>query len=202
MSNIYFSSDFHFNHTNICGRSLSSWPTGYRNFSSLSEMNDKILTNLNNKVQRDDILYFLGDFAFGDKKLIPSLRARINCLNVHVVRGNHDKAINDYSHNFSSVQDRIEMRFCDWSNYLNKNNKILFVMDHYPLRVWNEQARGAIHLHGHCHGNLKNPVGKMLDVGVDSNNFEPYSIDDILKIMDKIPVFCGEDHHTEKQKGW
>ena len=40
-----------------------------------------------------------------------------------------------------------------------------------------------------------------MDVGVDGNNLEPYSLNEILKIMDGRPVkhlVLPKDHHTEE----
>ena len=48
------------------------------------------------------------------------------------------------------------------------------------MRVWNASHRGSIHLFGHSHGNLPDH-GKSMDVSADTNNFYPYSIDDIIK---------------------
>lgn len=46
--NLYFTSDTHYNHSNIC-RGTSNWPEGRgtRDFHSLGEMNDAIVTGIN-----------------------------------------------------------------------------------------------------------------------------------------------------------
>ena len=70
---IWFISDTHFFHTNISGKAVSKWKSGYRNFNNVKEMNDTIFDNINKYVKYDDIIYFLGDFAFGDHRKIPEL---------------------------------------------------------------------------------------------------------------------------------
>ncbi|GAG13786.1 unnamed protein product [marine sediment metagenome] len=56
----YFISDTHFNHTNAikyCNRP----------FKDKNEMNEAMIANWNAKVKsKDDIVYHLGDFGFGD----------------------------------------------------------------------------------------------------------------------------------------
>lgn len=187
MSNIYVTSDTHFNHTNICGPSISKWPSGYRHFESLEEMNDTIIDNINAVVGYDDTLYHLGDFAFGDKTQIPTLRRRINCKNIILLQGNHDGRLwKDYRDEFSRTEKYVELRV--------GSTKVC--MFHYPIGAWNENGRGAINLHGHSHGNYQ-AVGRQLDVGVDCNDFKPLLLDDVVELMQQIkPV--AVDHHTKE----
>ena len=88
MTNIWFTSDTHFGHKNIVGPKISNWKSGYRNFDSLSQMDDELLFQINKNVQQNDILYHLGDFAF---KNVGEYRNRIVCKNIHLILGNHDK---------------------------------------------------------------------------------------------------------------
>jgi calcineurin-like phosphoesterase family protein len=53
---IFFTSDTHFNHKNII--KLCNRP-----FTSIEEMNEKIIENWNNIVKPEDIVWHLGDFA-------------------------------------------------------------------------------------------------------------------------------------------
>lgn len=186
MSNIWFSSDFHFNHINICGPKISKWQSGYRNFCSLAEMNNTIIDNLNSKVMPEDVLYFLGDFAFGDKTQIPALRERIKCKTIHVLRGNHDYALAKYYIAcFTSLKDTIRPII----------NGREIVMCHEPKDVWTNNHKGTIHLFGHCHGSYKNPKGQRIDVGVDTNNFFPYSFEQVESLcLAKEPFL--PDHHS------
>jgi hypothetical protein len=41
--------------------------------------------------------------------------------------------------------------------------------------------------------------GKRLDVGMDGNGMDPYNISEIIKIMDKRPIFSDMDgdHHLD-----
>ena len=68
-------------------------------------------------------------------------------------------------------------------------NKQLIVLSHYPIDQWKDMDRGSIMLHGHCHHNIDsceiNSKNKRMDVGIDWEEFRPYSIDEIIKIMNK-----------------
>ena len=76
-----------------------------------------------------------------------------------------------------------------------------FVMTHYPFASWNGLSKGVVHLHGHVHLPVgrKWGKGKRLDVGVDGNNLQPYSITEIVHMMDKRTVMSeiNDDHHLD-----
>ena len=86
MVNTWFTSDFHLGHRNIiryCNRP----------FQSTGEMDAAILDNLNSRVQQNDILYFLGDFCMGGPSQAARYRDRVVCRHIHVIEGNHDRAL-------------------------------------------------------------------------------------------------------------
>lgn len=173
---VFFTSDPHFNHQNIAGPKVSSWKSGYRNFETTHEMNKALIQNINNTVSEEDELYILGDFAF--KGAIADFRHAIRCPVIHLVYGNHDRAIkrsNELQGLFSSVQTEIEQDFAGRS----------FYMHHYAHRIWPGSHRGIIHLYGHSHGKLEpKDWGLSMDVGVDTHpEFRPYSLDEVLRVM-------------------
>lgn len=91
MNNIYFSSDFHFNHKNIV-RGTSNWSdkSKCRNFNTLEEHDQTLIDNINKTVKENDILYFLGDFAFNGINNIWNFRKQLNVRTIHFIMGNHD----------------------------------------------------------------------------------------------------------------
>ena len=194
---IYLSSDFHLNHTNIAGRAVSTWPKGWRGFASVPEMNEAILRGLNALVLQQDTLYFLGDFAFGDKHKIPALFERIACQDIRFLFGNHDSWLRRIagSINIPNVTkwlgDYHELRIPQGEPGAGK----LVVMSHYPLRRWNEQGRGSYHVHGHCHGSLRDGEGKLMDVGVDTNGWKPYSLGEVVAALEAKGLGGKIDHH-------
>lgn len=191
---IYLTADTHFNHRNIC-RGISQWEGSEnqtRDFATLDEMNAHILDCINNTVKEDDILYHLGDFAFGDKKLIPDWRYKIRCKTVHLIYGNHDTAIENslaYQKCFTTCSYYKEI-------VAYKTRICLF---HYAMHVWNKHAdkrHPAIQLHGHSHGSLPVSNRKREDIGYDCYN-KPLNIPQIFDIM-KDRVVEPVDHHSPK----
>lgn len=61
------------------------------------------------------------------------------------------------------------------------------------MLVWPRSHYNSWQLFGHSHGGLSHTNsdnlihGKQMDVGVDTNNFYPYSFEQIQKIMEKRP---------------
>lgn len=174
--NIFFSSDFHGFHKNIAGPKVSNWNSGYRNFSSIEEMNEAIINSINSNIKSDDILYYLGDWTFGGEQNIPRFRSRINVETIHFIRGNHDQHIDKYRDLFTSIQDYLEIK-------IEGQHIVLF---HYPIYEWNKCHRGSWHLTGHSHGNcdFSNYKSKYKIIDVGWENYEkPLAFSEIRNIM-------------------
>lgn len=94
--NIFFTSDTHYNHKNIC-EGTTTWDkeraVTFRKFQDLKQMNQAIVDNINQKVEEDDILVHLGDWSFGGIESIWEFRKQIKCKNIHLILGNHDHHI-------------------------------------------------------------------------------------------------------------
>lgn len=153
-------------------------------------MNSVLIDNINSIVELDDEIYHLGDFAMGNSRLIPEVRARINCRNIHLIYGNHDDAIirnRDYRHLFSTTSHYREIR----------HNHIHICLFHYCQLVWHKNGAGSIQLYGHSHGSLPEPPGRQFDVGVDCHNFMPISLDFAVEYAMSKPIIAV-DHHTSK----
>jgi len=196
---LYFTSDTHYNHTNIC-RGVTRWTDAEditRDFKTLDQMNDRIVRGINDVVGQDDILFHLGDWSFGGFESIPEFRDRINCNNIHLVLGNHDHHIerdrDGIRHIFSSVNQYVE---------LEVNKQYNFVLMHYPIMSWNKMNDGVIHLHGHVHlpPDKRIGKGKMMDVGMDGNGMDPISLSKVLTLMNPRPIKSGFefDHHVKR----
>jgi calcineurin-like phosphoesterase family protein len=205
---LWFTSDTHYNHTNIC-RATTSWKDSdavTRDFSSLERMNEELIFWINKRVGQDDILIHLGDWSFGGFESIKEFRDRIICQNVHLVLGNHDHHIRNNRDNvqslFSSVHDYLDLDVRWWVAGKKKEHA-RFICMHYPIASWNGMNDGAIHLHGHVHlpKHLRMAAGKAMDVGVDGNDLEPIEMDDILIKMVSRPIAkltLPKDHHEKR----
>ena len=210
---IWFTSDTHYKHSNIC-RGTSNWPEGSktRDFDTLDKMNDAMINNINHLVGEDDILFHLGDWSFGGFENIQEFRDRLICKNIHLILGNHDHHIENDKGGvralFASVNHyvRLELTIPNVPNEINpaKTIKKTFVLCHYPIASWHDMNRGVIHLHGHVHLGPHNKLhtGKAMDVGMDGNYMDPYSLQEIARIMRDRPVKClvlPNDHHETNE---
>lgn len=187
---IYWTSDFHYNHINITGPKVSNWESGYRDFDSVQEMNSAIVKSINSIVLPSDHLYHLGDWSFGGKHNIKLFREQINCNHITLIRGNHDKHIDEFRNLFVDILDYKEIHL----------NRQMICMSHYPFSVWNKRHHGSWMLSGHCHGSFYPSTkecldqGKILDIGWCSFR-KPLNFEEIKKIMDK--KFNKQiDHHN------
>jgi calcineurin-like phosphoesterase family protein len=199
---VYITSDTHYGHKNIV-RGVTNWRTkdgevpvdSTRDFQTIDQMNERLIDGINHHVGQDDTLIMLGDVSFGGFDNIGIFLERLVCHNIHLILGNHD-------HHIENNRDHVQGRFLSIQHYLEvKINDRDFVLCHYPLQSWHGMGKGVIHLHGHVHlpENRKFGQGKKMDVGVDGNGMDPYSIDEIIKIMDKrnsLPEILG-DHHFD-----
>lgn len=161
MNNIWFTADTHYGHRNIidyCNRP----------FSTTQEMNEAMITNWNSVVRPNDDIYHLGDFAFG------IVENYLNLLNgrIHLIIGSHDKGTWQCRNMFRDYIPLLET---------NIDNQSI-VLCHYAMRSWHKSHYNSWHLYGHHHGRLK-PYGKSFDCGVDTNNFFPYSWEQVKQKM-------------------
>jgi calcineurin-like phosphoesterase family protein len=163
---IFFTSDLHFDHTNIikiCNRP----------FKDVDDMNNSIISNWNKTVGKDDTVYILGDITMGkSKNKIDGFLNKLNGTKI-IIKGNHDKEnVADYSY--------LEKSFV--VNNINYN----FIMFHYPIECWNGRFKNSIHLHGHTHDKEKSTVKNRYNVCVEANNYTPVSIDSIVEYFNKM----------------
>lgn len=168
--NYFFTGDTHFGHKNIvkyCNRP----------FSSIEEMDDQIIKRWNSVVAKNDIVFHVGDFCFGDRdsdfdKYFYALNGRII-----FIKGNHDSFAWKNKEKFES--------FCA-GYYEAKINNQNIVLCHYAMKVWNKSHFGSWHLYGHSHGMLPSDISSLsMDCGVDTHNFYPWSYDEVKSVMDK-----------------
>lgn len=195
---VYLRPSLHLGHRNIAGPKVSNWKDGYRDFEQASQMDAKLIGNINDLVGQDDTLYFLGDFCLSKhRKDIQDYRDRIVCNNIVFILGNHDK------------RKEIIPVFGDISvhHYLEEEfGGVKFVMMHYAMRIWNKSHKtpASIHLYGHSHSKLEDiPWGKSMDVGIDNayrlfGEYRPFSLAEITSIMSKRdPKYI--DHHGQSE---
>lgn len=161
----YFTADEHYYHKNIikfCDRP----------FIHTKEMNLTMIQKHNNIVKNSDqnITIHAGDFSFGTTGQTKEIINQLNGGHIFL-QGSHDRWGNSSGRQFI------------WQGKIGKEK---LTVCHYAMRTWHCSHWNSWQLYGHTHGTLE-PVGKQLDIGVDTNNFEPYSFNDIQHIMGRRP---------------
>lgn len=192
----YFGSDYHLGHRNIIKYSN-------RPFDNIEEMAHAIISRNNEVVKETDLLYMLGDIYLGNGYgLAREILSQMNGIK-HWIIGNHDskKLIKNLSDCFvwHKHYERLTIR------------KQTIILCHYPLFSWEKMQYNSWMLHGHSHGNIKDveiKIGdktfnfydnKIIDVGIDTNNYYPYSFDDLYGIL-KPRTLSPVDHHSREER--
>ena len=155
-------------------------------------MTETMIERWNERVGRGDMVYHLGDFAMSwgarHRDLVDELLARLHGQKF-LLKGNHDRREVVRSDRWVKVWDLKEIAVD-----LGGPAKQRIVLCHDPLRTWHGVSRGTWMLHGHCHGNLPDPGGRILDVGVDAWDFAPVSLEQIGERMAERPIVVEEGH--------
>lgn len=182
---IWFSSDLHFDHRNLCLK--------HRKFRSVDYMNKLIIDNCNSVIGNNDEFYILGDISFAKLDKTIELVSQLNGKK-HLILGNHDKYLakkKEFRELFLSVDHYREIDVY----HKDTGEKQRICMSHYPMLVWNRSHYGSVALHGHCHGSMVYPFeGRIMDVGMDCWGFKPVECFYILDILNKIEPY-KPDHH-------
>lgn len=153
----HYTADTHFGHEGML-------TFGGRPFASVAQMDRTLIDLWNSTIGKDDIVYHLGDFAFGlgDVGRVQSIFKQLNGRK-YLVLGNHDVR------NDGSVHPTLAA--LDWAaapvhimEVRDEGERV--ILAHYGMRVWNASHHGAYHFYGHSHGKLP-AYGRSRDVGVD-----------------------------------
>jgi calcineurin-like phosphoesterase family protein len=156
---VFFTSDTHFGDHRV----LNLYP---RPFATVAEMDAELVRRWNAAVGPDDEVWHLGDFARTSRRAGEVL-GELNGTK-HLVVGNNDPGP-EAAHGWASVQPYAELELSGRR----------LVLCHYPFRSWNGQHKGALNLHGHSHGRLKE-MPRQFDVGVDVWDYRPVTLERLL----------------------
>lgn len=172
---VHFMADPHFGQQSILR--LCNRP-----FSTIEEMHEVFLDNINKRVKPGDDLRILGDFCTKSFAQAKEIRDRIKCRNVHLIWGNHDRK--GYAKLFKTAEYFAKIS-------VNGQTIVLF---HYAMMTWEHNYKDTIHLYGHSHRNLEAfadrvmPNRRSMDVGVDNlyhilGEYRPISFDEVMGIL-------------------
>lgn len=199
--NVWVTSDTHFGHTNILkyeekrlnmlGVSLCNEITRYIIDNKLSVDNDedftlaraevykqlvkvhdnKLISNWNEKVKKEDLVIILGDFSFRNAESTNELLGQLNGDKV-LIRGNHDIFLDDKKFDktlFKAIYDYKEVKY--------KGQEIALM--HYPIQDFkhqNKETNPSVLLFGHIHSNRMEIPKHSFNVGTDVNNYYPVQL--------------------------
>lgn len=172
----WFTSDLHFLDTDI--------KRHHKPFRSPEEYYFTVINNINELVDKEDILWVIGDVFLSDYyDQANNLLSKIKCRNKILIKGNHDKEerMPVLNLHFRKILDEWEGEIEDTKLYMN----------HIPSKC----PKSKFSLTGHVHDAWK--IRKnLINVGVDVHHYKPISIQDILWYKDKMDgdVFDKESY--------
>ena len=179
---IYYISDIHFRDQKIFDKCV-------RPFQSLEEMEREIIEKWNRKVNNNDLVYILGDISKDDDASTLEIFKKLKG-HKHLIVGNHDHLILDEIQK-SNIFETV--KFIDL--IYDKDRKVCIC--HYPIMDWMEFNRNGILVYGHVHNKTEiNGYAyklmkeyykdlKAYNCGVDVNNFEPNSLDELIQLKEE-----------------
>lgn len=206
LENIFVTSDHHFGHSNIiqyCDRP----------FVDVDEMDRELVRRWNNTVPPNGVVFHLGDFCLGDINEADAFLRQLNGqINIITLTWHHDKRWLPYIDGYSRSKSNHPINLLGQEYVIDVTgfgkHPIGIHMSHYPLAEWDRKHYGAIHLHGHSHGNHLGDyhlTGELcFDVGVDSRNstYAPLRLSEITALKRRYYCpHCGDDR-TEKARLW
>jgi calcineurin-like phosphoesterase family protein len=174
----YFTSDSHFDHTNIL--SFEERP-----FKTAEEMNQGLIESWNSVVNKTDTVIHFGDFSFGKYsdwiEVLNQLRG-----NIILIKGNHDK-----TKIINRVLKEGYLQEVHMVGHYMKVGKYTLNMTHYPLEIGNRPNSFSIHGHIHSH---QSRMLNQVNLGVDSplsliknRPFgQPVSLEELMTYLDYI----------------
>ena len=177
---LYFCSDTHYSHFNICKYC-------HRPFDSRQQMNNALIANWNSVVPEDGIVFHCGDFMLPHKTgdiEYKKIWDKLNFKTLILCRGNHDRIeCGTYVYGDKTVI------VVDIAMLVIENIKMLAC--HYPMLSYPADYQVFGHIHtlsdGTCYGIDSDVTIKLkptqYDVGVDQNGYTPVSYNQLMDIF-------------------
>ena len=187
---IFFTSDLHFGHENVL-------KFDERPFETVEEMDEELIRRWNNKVDKGDLVYVLGDLIWktANNEALSILK-RLNGQ-IILIKGNHDRFIKNATakNALAGLKD-----YDDICVALADGTTRRCILSHYFMPFYNGHRQNAIHLHGHSHNTEEHYLElgiiqaikkngyepKVYNVGCMLWNYEPVTLEEILNSKNEI----------------
>lgn len=173
MRNIFVISDTHFSHNNVLTFKGKDGTLIRPLFQNVEEMDEIIINNWNAIIKPTDIVYHLGDVAFGGKNTLSRIMPRLTG-HKRLILGNHD------SDDMTLLTPHFE-KIMSWRKF-TKEFKRKILLCHYPLHTsaFRYTANeNSLCVHGHIHEKVVgDPI--YVNVCVERTGYKPVAIEDIV----------------------
>lgn len=172
----FYTADLHLGHHGILRHCAATRP-----FDTVEAMDAEIIRRINERVEKQDLLYIVGDLAVSsDAEYVRHLFNETNGRKILVI-GNHDLDNKGRVNRF--------LRDLPWDQppthaVETTDEGCRIYLHHYGCRTWPAAHHGSYHLYGHSHGNLP-PFGRSRDVGIDCPDmrFAPMTFKEIKESL-------------------
>lgn len=174
MSETFFIGDTHFGH-----RGILTYESEFRPFKDVDEMNNHLITEWNKVVSPKDIVWHLGDVAFGKRNI--DLCGELNGTK-YLVLGNHDTyGVDAYSPYFKRIVGSFQYDSC--------------VLSHIPIHPQQLEHRFWANIHGHSHSRKFNTYGhRYVNVSCENlPNLAPIPYDEVINRATEAKTIKGEN---------
>lgn len=169
MQKVWFTSDTHFGHKNILKHCPLRAEQGDFNIDDVEAHDKWLIERWNKTIGKKDIVYIIGDFAFGSTEQVKKLLGKLNGKKF-LILGNHDKS-SDHLENYFEQITQMKCVTFKKSNYDFLDEDFMVYMCHYAMVVWPSKHYGCVQAMGHSHGRLdqfnEESTDLRVDVGVD-----------------------------------
>lgn len=191
---IFFTADTHFDHANIikyCNRPFyykgdfigegeldkRPWKNPVIKLRRVNKMNRVLIDNWNKVVSPEDTVYHLGDFGYINESTYNQYMKELNG-NIVIFKGNHD------------AKNKVKTYLID--GIMHFGGKDVYASHHPPKEDMIPQCDFCICGHVHDEWKLKiyesKPNIPIINVGVDVWDYEPISVNTLLKYYNKIKL--------------
>lgn len=175
---MYFTSDLHLRHKNIL-------QFEDRPFDTVEEMERGLIDIWNKTVKKNDTVFNLGDFCFGNYDKWVEILEQLNGKIIHI-KGNHDSSETLKKLHKNGYLEEIHMV----GHYLKLNKQVMH-LTHYPMDIGNRPRLWSLHGHIHSHpSQLPNQINLCVDSPLNFNRpfGKPVHIDELMSYMEhKLP---------------
>ena len=176
---IWVTADQHFGHQSSTDPKSGIIHFCNRPFDNIKQHDECLLELWNKNVQKNDIVYFVGDLSFHPDWYLDKLNGKI-----FFIMGNHDKRQAPWYSKYRNV-----IKVCD--RLCTGIGSEYVVFEHFAMRVWPRSHFNSWHCYAHSHGRLPGQ-GKSMDVGVDSafrvvGDYRPFNWEEVKDYLTNAP---------------